>query len=58
MSIQQAHQASGIPLLIERIYNLELDNFLTGQVEKFSLDANWKTIIGQQGVKSISERLG
>ena len=46
-----------VPGTVEFVFNLEYNRLVNGQVDVFSIDASWKSIIGQQGIKVIAKKL-
>ena len=51
-----AASVPAVPALIDQIFQTELNRFIAGEIQGFSIDSDWKNIIGQQGVNEIADR--
>ena len=50
--------APAVPAVIDHVFQIELNRFIAGKSHGFSIDPDWKEIIGQQGINEIAERFG
>lgn len=48
--------APAVPAVIDHVFQAELSRFIAGETQGFSIDPDWKEIIGQQGINEIANR--